>query len=58
VLSQFSHCHTAHHSSWGRVASDVTLYLAEGLLRITESACGSSCSSSGNPDWKSAMRAR
>jgi hypothetical protein len=26
----------AHHTTWARVAADVPLYLAEGLLRLTE----------------------
>lgn len=55
VLSQFSHCHVAHHSTWARTLSDVPLYFAEGILRATEVACESSCASSANPDWKEAM---
>ena len=57
VLSQFSHCHAAHHSSWARAAADVPLYLAEGILRVTEYTCGDSCDL-GNPQWKAALEQR
>ncbi|CAK0795980.1 unnamed protein product, partial [Prorocentrum cordatum] len=54
VLSQFSHCHDAHHGSWARAASDVPLYLAELVLRGAERACGDSCAQ-GSSDWKGAL---
>ena len=41
ALSLFSHGHVAHHTTWGRVAADVPLYLAEGILRLTEHSCDS-----------------
>ena len=43
ALSLFSHGHVAHFTTWRRMASDFTLYLAEGLLRLTEYSCGSYC---------------
>mmetsp|Transcript_423 Transcript_423/g.1085 ORF Transcript_423/g.1085 Transcript_423/m.1085 type:complete len:953 (+) Transcript_423:294-3152(+) len=57
ALSLFAHGHAAHHASWRRIAADVPLYLAEVLLRGTESACGSYCTGS-SPDWKEALRQR
>ena len=50
VLSQFSHCHVAHHTTLTRALSDVSLYLAESILRGTEAACGDSCDG-GNSNW-------
>lgn len=51
ALSIFTQCHTAHtQNTWGRIAEDVTQYLAEGILRGTEFACGSYCTNF-NPDW-------
>jgi len=57
VLSQFSHCHAAHHGSWARAAADVPLFLAEAVLQGTEYACGSSCTGN-NPNWKEALYER
>jgi hypothetical protein len=54
VLSQFSHCHAAHHGSWARAAADVPLFLAEAVLQGTELACGSRCTGP-NPDWEGAL---
>ena len=58
ILSQFSHCHAAHHTSWGRILRDVPLYAAEGILRLTEQACRSSCDVEGDPDWLQALETR
>ena len=57
VLSQFSHCHVAHHGTWRRAASDVTLFLAESILRATEHACGSGCTPP-DADWHAALEAQ
>ena len=57
VLSQFSHCHVAHHSTWARLFSDVPLYFAELLLRGTEAACGDTCAM-GSSDWRQALEER
>ena len=44
ALSLFSHCHTAHtQNTYGRMLHDVPQYLAEVILRSTESACGTFC---------------
>lgn len=58
VLSQFSHCHTAHHTTIGRILRDVPLFAAESILRMTEEACCSSCDVEGNPDWLTALENR
>ncbi len=58
VLSQFSHCHTAHHTAIGRILRDVPLFAAESILRMTEEACYSSCDIEGNPDWLAALETR
>jgi hypothetical protein len=58
VLSQFSHCHSAHHSSWKRIFGDIPLYAAEGILRLTEQACSSSCDVEGENDWFRALQTR
>mmetsp|Transcript_24329 Transcript_24329/g.36081 ORF Transcript_24329/g.36081 Transcript_24329/m.36081 type:complete len:852 (+) Transcript_24329:171-2726(+) len=58
VVSLFSHCHSAHHGSWSRALGDVSLYAAEGILRMTEQACGSCCDEEGDPDWQSALERR
>jgi hypothetical protein len=58
VLSQFSHCHNAHHSSWRRILGDISLYAAEGILRLTEEACKSSCDAEGDNDWFRALQKR
>ena len=50
VLSQFSHCHIAHHGTWKRALMDIPLYFAELILRGTEAACDDSCDG-GNADW-------
>ena len=57
VLSQFSHCHAAHHGSWARATADVPLFFAEAVLQGTEYACGSSCTGN-NPNWKEALYER
>ena len=57
ALSLFSHGHVAHHTTIRRIIADVPLYLAEGLLRMTEKACGSYCTGS-NADWKIALKDR
>jgi hypothetical protein len=57
VLSQFSHCHAAHHTTWARMASDYPLYLAELILKGTEYACGDTCAM-GNSDWQGALEER
>ena len=57
AMSQFSHCHAAHHGSWRRAAADVPLTLAEGILRATELACGDTCAL-GPADWQLALRER
>lgn len=54
ALSLFSHSHSAHHTTYGRILSDIPLYLAEGLLRMNEHACGSYCTGS-SPEWKVAL---
>ncbi|CAJ1431126.1 unnamed protein product [Effrenium voratum] len=51
ALSVFTHCHGAHHNSWGRILEDVPQYLAEGILRATEMSCGSYCTSFAE-DWE------
>lgn len=43
ALSLFSHGHIAHHSSWSRMIADISLYLAEGVLRYVTPWCASSC---------------
>ena len=58
VLSQFSHCHAAHHTTIGRILRDVPLFAAESILRITEEACYSTCDIEGNPDWLAALENR
>ena len=57
VLSQFSHCHIAHHGTWGRALLDVPLFFAESILRGTEFACGSYCTgiTAADADWKPAL---
>jgi len=55
VLSLFSHGHVAHHPTLRRAASDVSLFLAERILRATEIACNSSNFGS-SPDWKIALQ--
>ena len=55
TLSLFSHGHNAHHTTWKRIAADVTLYLAEGALRATEQVCGHS-GTNGVADWKVALQ--
>ena len=57
VLSQFSHCHIAHHGTWGRALADVPLFFAESLLQGTEYSCGS-YSSGPDPDWKGALETK
>ena len=58
VLSQFSHCHAAHHSDWLRIFGDVPLYAAELLLRLTEHACQSSCDVDSDANWYQALEKR
>jgi hypothetical protein len=58
VLSLFSHCHNAHRSSWRRILGDIPLYAAEGILRLTEEACMSSCDAEGDNDWFRALQKR
>lgn len=56
ALSLFSHCHTAHtKNTFGRMLDDVPQYLAEVILRSTESACGTYCGISFDPDWHGAL---
>ena len=54
TLSLFSHGHNAHHTTWGRMAADKTLYLAESILRGAEYVCGHS-GTDGVKDWKIAF---
>ncbi|CAB9501839.1 expressed unknown protein [Seminavis robusta] len=56
TLSLFTHGHNAHHTYLARIASDVPLYLAEGLLVYSETACGHS-GTGGVKDWKQALEA-
>ncbi|CAK9080736.1 unnamed protein product [Durusdinium trenchii] len=55
ALSIFSQCHVAHQNSWRRIVEDVPQYLAEGILRGTEYACGSYCTSF-QPDWEADLK--
>ncbi|KAL7545331.1 hypothetical protein ACHAWF_008682 [Thalassiosira exigua] len=55
TLSLFSHGHNAHHTTWKRAASDVTLYLAEKALIGAEHLCGHS-GTGGDSDWKQALQ--
>ena len=54
VLSLFAHGHSAHHTTWKRIAADKSLYLAETVLRGAEYTCGHS-GTNGVKDWKVAL---
>eukprot|EP00435_Cladocopium_sp_Y103_P049365 s542_g14.t2 len=55
TLSIFSQCHVAHQNSWHRIVEDLPQYLAEGILRGTERACGSYCTTF-KPEWEADLR--
>ena len=54
TLSLFTHGHNAHHTTWARMASDKTLYMAEVILRGAEYMCGHS-GTGGTADWNVAL---
>lgn len=55
TLSIFSQCHVAHQNSWQRIVEDLPQYLAEGILRGTERACGSYCTTF-ESQWEADLR--